>query len=318
MRVSGLREQAIGGGKILVVDDESSIVDAVATALRYEGFEVEEAATGREALATVARFDPDLIVLDWMLPDVDGIEVGRRLRERGHRNAILFLTAKDAVEHKVEALRAGGDDYVTKPFSLAEVVARVQAILRRTAGDLPGDVLRYDDLTLDESRHEVFRGDTQLPADGDRVRAPALLPPQPAAGALEGADPAERLAIRLPRQLERGRDVRELPAPQARRRRAAAHQDGPPGGLHARSVVAVGKRLSLRARLLLAVVALAAVGLLVADVATYSSLRSFLLDRTDSTLDETAHTLRRPGPGGGSGLRLQGRSCRCVRSTGRR
>ena len=162
MRVSGLREQAIGGGKILVVDDESSIVDAVATALRYEGFEVEEAATGREALATVARFDPDLIVLDWMLPDVDGIEVGRRLRERGHRNAILFLTAKDAVENKVEALRAGGDDYVTKPFSLAEVVARVQAILRRTAGDLPGDVLRYDDLTLDESRHEVFRGETQL------------------------------------------------------------------------------------------------------------------------------------------------------------
>ena len=86
--------------------------------------------------------------------------MGRRLRERGHKNAILFLTAKDAVEHKVEALRAGGDDYVTKPFSLAEVVARVHAILRRTAGDLPGDVLRYGDLMLDESRHEVFRGET--------------------------------------------------------------------------------------------------------------------------------------------------------------
>ena len=105
---------------------------------------------------------PDLIVLDWMLPDIDGIEVGRRLRERGHRNAILFLTAKDAVENKVEALRAGGDDYVTKPFSLAEVVARVQAILRRTGGDLPGDVLRFGDLVLDESRHEVFRGETQI------------------------------------------------------------------------------------------------------------------------------------------------------------
>jgi two-component system OmpR family response regulator len=151
-----------GGGRILVVDDEGSIVDAVATARRYEGFEVEEASSGRDALAAVVRFDPDLIVLDWMLPDVEGIEVGRRLRARGHKNAILFLTAKDAVENKVEALRAGGDDYVTKPFSLAEVVARVHAILRRTASELPGDVLRYEDLVLDESRHEVFRGDTPV------------------------------------------------------------------------------------------------------------------------------------------------------------
>jgi two-component system OmpR family response regulator len=148
--------------KILVVDDEGSIVDAVATALRYEGFEVEEAKTGREALAAAARFAPDLIVLDWMLPDVEGIEVGRRLRERGDQAAILFLTAKDAVENKVEALRAGGDDYVTKPFSLAEVVARVHAILRRTGGELPGDVLRFSDLVLDESRHEVFRGETPI------------------------------------------------------------------------------------------------------------------------------------------------------------
>ena len=148
--------------RILVVDDESSIVDAVATALRYEGFEVEEAATGRAALEGAARFAPDLIVLDWMLPDIEGIEVGRRLRANGDRTAILFLTAKDAVENKVDALRAGGDDYVTKPFSLAEVVARVHAILRRTGSELPGDVLRFDDLVLDESRHEVFRGDEQV------------------------------------------------------------------------------------------------------------------------------------------------------------
>ena len=148
--------------RVLVVDDEPSIVDAVGTALRYEGFRVEDASSGRAALAAVARFEPDLIVLDWMLPDVDGLEVGRRLRERGFDTAILFLTAKDAVENKVEALRAGGDDYVTKPFSLAEVVARVQAILRRTAGDLPGDVLRFADLVLDEARHEVFRGDMPI------------------------------------------------------------------------------------------------------------------------------------------------------------
>jgi two-component system OmpR family response regulator len=144
--------------KILVVDDEPSIVDAVATALRYEGFDVREEQSGRAALATVAEFEPDLVVLDWMLPDVEGIEVGRRIRERGFGTAILFLTAKDAVENKVEALRAGGDDYVTKPFSLAEIVARVQAILRRTGSELPGDVLRFSDLSLDESRHEVRRG----------------------------------------------------------------------------------------------------------------------------------------------------------------
>jgi two-component system OmpR family response regulator len=146
----------------LVVDDEPSIVDAVATALRYEGFDVEEAANGRDAIAAVARFEPDLVVLDWMLPDIEGIEVGRRLRERGFKTAILFLTAKEAVENKVEALRAGGDDYVTKPFSLAELVARVQAILRRTTGDLPGDVLRFGDLVLDEGRHEVTRADVML------------------------------------------------------------------------------------------------------------------------------------------------------------
>src|SRR6516162_3328477 len=124
-----------GVARVLVVDDEPSIVDAVATALRYEGFEVREESSGRAAMAAVVEFEPDLIVLDWMLPDIEG------------------------VENKVDALRAGGDDYVTKPFSLAEVVARVQAVLRRTGGELPGDVLRFADLALDESRHEVRRGE---------------------------------------------------------------------------------------------------------------------------------------------------------------
>jgi len=148
--------------RILVVDDEPSIVDAVSTALRYEGFEVSQAESGRDALRVAGELEPDLVVLDWMLPDLNGLEVGRRLRDQGFKTAILFLTAKDAVENKVEALRAGGDDYVTKPFSLAEVVARVHAILRRTSGALPGDVLRFSDLRLDEARHEVFRGDTQI------------------------------------------------------------------------------------------------------------------------------------------------------------
>src|SRR5712691_7534292 len=154
--------QATADHRILVVDDEPSIVDAVATALRYEGYEVEEATTGRQALTAVTTFDPDLIVLDWMLPDVEGIEVGRRLRDRGFKTAILFLTAKDATENKVEALRAGGDDYVTKPFSLAELVARVQAILRRTSSELPGDILRFADVMLDDQRHEVSRAGTPV------------------------------------------------------------------------------------------------------------------------------------------------------------
>jgi len=149
-------------GRIVVVDDEPSIVDAVATALRYEGFDVREAATGRQALAAVAELEPDLVILDWMLPDLEGIEVGRRLRERGFETAILFLTAKDDVQDKVDALRSGGDDYVTKPFSLAEVVARVHAILRRSSGQAGGEVLRFADLVLDEARHEVFRGETKL------------------------------------------------------------------------------------------------------------------------------------------------------------
>ncbi len=160
--MTGMNANGNRPARILVVDDEPSIVDAVATALRYEGFEVREEASGRAAISAVVQFDPDLVVLDWMLPDVEGIEVGRRLRERGFKTAILFLTAKDAVENKVEALRAGGDDYVTKPFSLAEVVARVQAILRRTGSDLPGDVLSFADVTLDEVRHEVYRGETRV------------------------------------------------------------------------------------------------------------------------------------------------------------
>jgi two-component system, OmpR family, response regulator len=155
--VNGTRAQ-----RILVVDDESSIVDAVATALRYEGYDVEEALTGRDAVAAVRRFEPDLVVLDWMLPDFDGLEVNRRVRAQGYEPAVLFLTARDATEDKVAALRAGGDDYVTKPFSLAEVVARTEAILRRTSGETGGGLLRFADLALDESRREVFRGDTKV------------------------------------------------------------------------------------------------------------------------------------------------------------
>jgi two-component system, OmpR family, response regulator len=148
--------------RVLVVDDDVLIVDAVAMAFRYEGFEVAQALTGGEAISIAQSWEPDLIVLDWALPDIQGVDVGRHLRREGSSAAILFLTAKDTLEHKIEALRAGGDDYVTKPFGLAEVVARAHAILRRTKGLVPGSVLGFADLRLDEERHEVFRGETPI------------------------------------------------------------------------------------------------------------------------------------------------------------
>ena len=144
--------------QILVVDDEPSIVDAVATTLRYEGFDVREATSGRSALNAAQESPPDLIVLDVMLPDLDGMEVTRRLRADGIRVPVLFLTARDSVEDKVAGLTVGGDDYVTKPFSLAEVVARTRAILRRTQGESLGEgQLEFADLVLDEDTHEVWR-----------------------------------------------------------------------------------------------------------------------------------------------------------------
>jgi two-component system OmpR family response regulator len=140
------------------VDDEPSIVDAVATSLRYEGFGVDEAVNGRLALAAAQESPPDLIVLDVMLPDLDGLEVTRRLRADGIRVPILFLTARDAIEDKVAGLTVGGDDYVTKPFALAEIVARVHAILRRIGSEPEdGGILRFADIEMDESAHEVTR-----------------------------------------------------------------------------------------------------------------------------------------------------------------
>jgi two-component system OmpR family response regulator len=124
-------EMTEGGSRVLVVDDEPYITDLVATALRYEGFQVAVAATGREALASVETFGPELVVLDVMLPDVDGFDVQRRLTERGFSVPVLYLTARDATEDKVRGLTIGGDDYVTKPFSLEELIARIRALLRR-------------------------------------------------------------------------------------------------------------------------------------------------------------------------------------------
>ena len=144
--------------KLLVVDDEPNIRELLSTSLRFAGFEVIAAGNGRDALAAAEEHNPDLAVLDVMLPDMDGFTVTRRLRAAGRHFPVLFLTARDDTEDKVTGLTVGGDDYVTKPFSLDEVVARIRAVLRRTQPMEDDDaVLRVADLELDDDAHEVRR-----------------------------------------------------------------------------------------------------------------------------------------------------------------
>ena len=150
--------------RVLVVDDEQMLADLLASALRYEGWEVTTAGTGIAAVRSAQEIDPDVIVLDIMLPDFDGLEVMRRVR--GHRPnvPVLFLTAKDAVEDRVAGLTAGGDDYVTKPFSLEEVVARLRALLRRSGAseEKQASLLEVGDLRMNEDSHEVWRGEDEI------------------------------------------------------------------------------------------------------------------------------------------------------------
>jgi two-component system, OmpR family, response regulator len=147
-----------GQHRILVVDDEPNIVDVVSMALRFQGFGVETAGTGEEALARVASYRPHLMVLDVMLPDMEGFDVAQRLGAQRAEVPIIFLTARDATEDKIRGLTTGGDDYVTKPFSLEELVARVRTVLRRTGIAEPeSSRLVFDDLELDDDTREVTR-----------------------------------------------------------------------------------------------------------------------------------------------------------------
>ncbi len=150
--------------RVLVVDDEANLRDLLQMALRYEGWDVRTAPDGGSAVRETRTWRPDAVVLDVMLPDLDGLEVLRRVRADGVDVPVLFLTARDAVEDRVAGLTAGGDDYVTKPFSLEEVVARVRALLRRTGatGSAPDSVLVVGDLELDEDSHEVRRGGEEV------------------------------------------------------------------------------------------------------------------------------------------------------------
>ena len=152
--------------RLLVVDDEPSIVELLSASLRFAGFEVATATTGADALNKVRELSPDLLVLDVMMPGLDGFAVAQQLRSSGNDVPVVFLTAKDATEDRVQGLTIGGDDYVTKPFSLEEVVARIRAVLRRTSGGTAtpasGARLSYADLVLDDDTHEVWKGEREV------------------------------------------------------------------------------------------------------------------------------------------------------------
>ncbi|MBS1672691.1 MAG: response regulator transcription factor [Actinobacteria bacterium] len=148
--------------RILVVDDEPNIRDVLSTGLSFAGFSVKTVANGAATISAVLEEEPDLIILDVMLPDMNGFSVTKRLRGAGFTAPILFLTAKDDTEDKIEGLNAGGDDYVTKPFALDEIVARAQAILRRTMQADEESVIRAGELSMDQDTHDVFVGSSPI------------------------------------------------------------------------------------------------------------------------------------------------------------
>jgi two-component system, OmpR family, response regulator len=147
---------------LLVVEDDPNILELLSASLRFAGFEVTTVTSGAEAVDIARDVRPDLVVLDIMLPDLDGFEVIRRLREGGRRTPVVFLTARDATDDKIRGLTLGGDDYVTKPFSLEELTARIRAVLRRTAGEPAPSKLTFADLELDEETHEVYRAERRV------------------------------------------------------------------------------------------------------------------------------------------------------------
>ena len=148
--------------RLLVVDDDPSLREALALVLDLDGFDVTTAQDGREAIRTLADTPPDAVVLDVLMPGIDGLEVCRRMRAAGDRTPVLMLTARAEVGERVEGLEAGADDYLAKPFAREELVARLRALLRRTGWEGDDTTLRFEDLRLDPSTHEARRGDRQL------------------------------------------------------------------------------------------------------------------------------------------------------------
>ena len=207
----------MAGEHLLIVDDEDNLRSMLSAALSHNGFEITTASNGAEALHMIAESAPDLIVLDVMMPELDGFEVCRRLRADNNHTPVLFLTARDGTEDKVRGLTLGGDDYLQKPFSLEELVARATAILRRTGAiNDQSTVLQLEDLSLDDDAPYRAQSGSQRAPVTDRVQVAALSVDQPGPGAFQVANPGSRLGIRLRRRRWDRRNLYRLPPPQAR------------------------------------------------------------------------------------------------------
>ena len=193
---------------IVVVDDEPSIRELLVASLHFAGFEVNTAASGSEAIEVIEKVQPDLIVLDVMLPDIDGFTVTRRIRQEGINAPVLFLTARDDTQDKIMGLTVGGDDYVTKPFSLEEVVARIRAILRRTREQVEDDpIIRVADLEINEDSHDVTRAGQPVDLSPTEYKLLRYLMDNEGPSTVQGTDSRPCLAIRLGRRRSHRRIV---------------------------------------------------------------------------------------------------------------
>ena len=215
---------------VLVVDDDRAVRESLRRSLEFNGYAVSLAADGAEALAGISATNPDAIVMDVMMPRLDGIETTRALRSVGNHVPILVLTARDAVGDRVEGLDAGADDYLTKPFALDELLARLRALLRRVApepGAEPDERLEFADLSMDLASREVRRGDRSMTLTRTEFSLLELFLRRPTPGPRALVHPRGGLGLRLPHHRQQPRGVRRLPAPQDRgrgRAPAAAHR----------------------------------------------------------------------------------------------
>ena len=228
----------MASGRVLVAEDDKSVRDSLVRALTFEGYDVTTAADGAEALMAVLETQPDVILLDVLMPHVDGLTACRKLRERGDRTPVLMLTARHEVSDRVAGLDAGADDYLVKPFALDELLARLRALLRRTSMSGDDEVLRVGDLSLDPGAPSGVAGRSRARAHQDRVR-PARAPPlQRRHRAHARTDLRAHLGLRLRDVVEVARRVHQLPATQDRGSgRVPPHPHGAGSRVHGPTVV---------------------------------------------------------------------------------
>ena len=273
--------------RILVVDDDAAVRDSLRRALQLEGYDVQLAGDGTEALARLeGDGDADAVVLDVLMPQVDGLEVCRRLRAIGNAVPVLMLTARDEVSDRVAGLDAGADDYLVKPFALEELLARLRALLRRTNG-ASTDVLRFSDLELDPGTREVLRGGEPIELTRTEFSLLELFLLNPRQVLTTVDHLRARLGLRLRPRLQLARRLHRLPAAQAGAARSATPDpDGARRGLRP------PRAMSFRTRIALAGAAAVAVAVAAASAITYVVVRGELRSEIDDALEERAATTR--------------------------